>query len=267
MENYKLIALDMDGTLLTNSNKIAPSTLKALQEAYDSGISVTISTGRSLQGIEEYRQQLPLSVPLITYNGAMVVATDGTILFQKNLEETDALAILNFKRNPETRLIFWCENKLYVDKDTPETRAYAKLSNADFTVFDNALSYAKKGITKILWIDEPSRHTSYKDILHKETFSNVTYCVSKPEFLEFFHKDVSKGTALTFLADYLSLKKENTLAFGDGDNDIPLLQAAGFGIAMGNGSDSLKEIAHYITASNEDNGIASALSFLSKNQE
>lgn len=262
MPNYKLLAFDMDGTLLTNSNTILPSTLDALQQAADKDIATTICTGRSLQGIEEYRKILPLSVPVITCNGAMVISLDGEILFEKNLDETDALTILSLERSEETRVIFWCENKLYVDKDTVSTRKYAKLSNATFEVYKDPTPYAEKGITKILWIDEPDAHKQTKEKLKEISLENVTYCVSKPEFLEFFHMDVSKGTALEFLCNHLSIPRDATIAFGDGDNDVPLLETAGLGIAMGNASDLAKKHANYITDSNEEDGIAKALHHL-----
>lgn len=264
MPNYKLFAFDMDGTLLTNSNTILPSTLDALKTAREHGIAMTITTGRSLQGIEEYRRQLPLSVPVITCNGAMVITLDGEILFEKNLDEADALAIFALERKPETRVIFWCENNLYVDRDTKETRDYAKLSNASFTVFEDPTAYAQKGITKILWIDTPNVHTETKKKLSEKNLKNVTYCVSKPEFLEFFHKNVSKGTALEFLCNYLSIPLTQAVAFGDGDNDIPLLKAAGLGIAMGNASPLAKKCADQITASNENGGIAYAIKTILK---
>lgn len=265
MNDYKLLAFDMDGTLLTNKNTILPDTLNVLQQASLQGIATTITTGRSLQGIEEYLRLLPLSVPVITCNGAMVISLDGEILFEKNLEPEDALKILNHPRGPETRLIFWCENKLYIDKETESTKSYAKLSNAAYTVYDNPVPFAQKGITKILWIDEPDVHTRYKKHFSQAGFSNVTYCVSKPEFLEFFHKDVSKGTALEFLCHYLNIPASQTIAFGDGDNDVPLLTTAGLGIAMENASQLAKEAADFVTASNEDNGIGTALrKFFSK---
>lgn len=262
MNDYKLMAFDMDGTLLTNSNTILPATLDALWKADAKGIRTTICTGRSLQGIEEYRNRLPLKVPIITCNGAMVISLDGEILFKKNLETNDALRIFAYKRRPSTRLIFWCENRLYIDKESASTKAYAKLSNAPYTVYANPVPFAKKGITKILWIDEPEAHTEYKSQFRENTFSDVTFCVSKPEFLEFFHKEVSKGTALEFLCRHLNIPASQTIAFGDGDNDVPLLSTAGLGIAMENASLPAKKSADYVTASNEDDGIALALAHL-----
>lgn len=259
MSGYKLLAFDMDGTLLTDSNTILPGTLKAIRQAKEKGIHITVTTGRSLQGIEDYRKILPLDIPVITCNGAMVISPDGNILFEKNLEKNSALFILNYRRRPETRLIFWCKNRLYIDRETDETISYAALSNAEYTVYSDPAPYAAEGITKILWIDKPNIHMHYKLLLSKSSLTCTEYCVSKPEFLEFFHKDVSKGTALEFLCNYLSISSEQSIAFGDGDNDVALLNAAGLGIAMGNASDAAKKAADFVTTSNETDGIALAL--------
>ena len=259
MNDYQLIALDMDGTLLTNTGRILPETLEALEWAVSKGIAVTLTTGRSLQGIKKYKELLPLSVPIITYNGAMVVSLKGQILFQQTLEPETSLSILNLKKNPSTSVVCWCQNRLYVNEINPDTEKYAKLANTRLQVFEDPKELAEKGITKILWIDTPKNHILTKDRLKNMDLGKETHCTSKPEFLEFFHRDVSKGTALEHLCQYLKILPSKVIAFGDGENDIPLLQTAGLGIAMGNAAACVKEQAQWITSSNEENGIQKAL--------
>ena len=111
-------------------------------------------------------------------------------------------------------------------------------------------------ITKMIWIDEPDSLQKRKAALSGSLPDTVSYCNSRPDFLEFFSGSVSKGTALRFLCKNLGIHPEETIAFGDGENDISLLQAAGLSVAMGNAAEEVKACADVVTASNDEDGIA-----------
>lgn len=254
---YKLIAMDMDGTLLNSRSEITAETQNALMTAVRMGCFITLSTGRSLPAIQRFLPELPLNAPLILYNGAMVAEADGRILFHRALGEKEIHAILSSPYAPEN-IVLWKNHRLFLSAHTKKTKAYECSAGIQGQLFSAADAFSES--TKLLWIDEPESLSKRKTALSGSLPNTISYCNSKPNYLEFFSSTVSKGWALRFLCSYLNIAPEDTIAFGDGENDLSLLQAAGLAIAMGNSASDLKNSADYVTASNDENGIAQALS-------
>lgn len=253
---YKLIAMDMDGTLLNSRGEITPETQNILKKAVEQGCYITLSTGRSLPAVTHFFSQLPLNAPLILYNGAMVSRTNGRILFHQPLLTEEINVILASPQAPES-IILWHDNQLFLSAHTNETDHYEHSNRVQGQLLSSASSFSD--CTKLLWIDEPEALNKRKTALSGSLPDTISYCNSRPDYLEFFSSLVSKGTSLTFLCSYLGISPEETIAFGDGENDISLLKAAGLSIAMGNAAPEAKDIADYVTASNNENGIVTAL--------
>lgn len=261
MSDYRLIAMDMDGTLLNSKGAILEETADVLRQAARQGLKITLSTGRSLPAILPYRKILPLNAPVILFNGAMVADLDGNVLFHQPLEASAAQAVLASGQTPKSVCV-WCGQQLFVPAFTPETAQYEKQARTK-AVFEPEISrLAADGITKILWIDRPENHRKRKNILSEVLPASVSFYTSKPEYLEFVNRQISKGTALSFLCRYLNIKPAQTIAFGDGENDIPLLKTAGLGIAMANALPEVKAAADFVTASNDENGIGKIFPFI-----
>lgn len=257
---YKLIAADMDGTLLNSEGKISPKTSETIQKAVDKGVVFTVSSGRPIQGILKYRKFLPLKFPAITYNGAMIVNPhNNEILFHKALEKADALKILKLGEDFSVTICLWCNNQLFVNRIDERVNKYKRLSGVEPILIDNKEALAEKGVTKILWYDDIKKIKSFQEALQKVSFKEVTFCTSKPEFLEFFNSGVSKAVAMEFLGNLFGIKREEMIAIGDGNNDLAMIEYAGLGISMENGSEKVKKAAGYITASNDNEGVALAI--------
>lgn len=257
---YKLIAADMDGTLLNNKGEITPGTLRAIEKAVESGVIFTISTGRPLQGIERYSQLLNLKAPIIAYNGALIVVADtGEILFQQNLETEDARQILKFGTRYHTTMCVWSDNQLYGNILNGRIYDYKRMSQVEPRLIEDEEALLRQGITKILWYDEVGAIRRWQKRLACETFENVTFCTSKPVFLEFFNSKVSKAVALEKVGQLYHIKREEMIAIGDGFNDQTMLEYAGLGVAMGNAPEEIKKIAAHVTATNEEDGIAAVV--------
>jgi len=255
--SYKLVAVDMDGTLLNSKDIITKRTQDSIKKLVNKGIVFTICTGRPIQGIEQYNKLLKLDAPFITYNGAMIVKSiSKDVLFKQNLTINDAKKIYQLGQEFKTTIIVWSNNKLYVNKINDLTQKYKKLSTVEPIIVKDIETIVSDGITKILWYDEVEKIKKFESKLFKEISDGVNFCTSKPIFLEFFDKRVSKGVALKKIGEFLNIRKEETIAIGDGFNDLPMLEYAGLSVAMKNAPNEIKEKCNFITKSNDDEGVA-----------
>ena len=257
---YKMIAVDMDGTLLNDAGQITPVTAAAIVRAMAAGVVFSISTGRPIQGIEKYNHILHLNAPVIAYNGAMVVDPQTKqVLFQQGLEKDDARRILALGNALGTTMCIWSANRLYGNVLNDKIHDYKKLSGVEPLLVEDYEALLEQGITKILWYDTVEKLAKYQQMLGEMAFDSVTYCTSKPVFLEFFNSKVSKAKAMEFIGGLYQIRREEMIAIGDGLNDLSMIEYAGLGVAMGNAHPAVKEIAGYVTASNEEDGIAQVI--------
>lgn len=257
---YKLVAMDMDGTLLNSKLAITVETLFAIKKAESEGVRFTISTGRPLLGIKQYIEILGFDTPVITYNGACVVDPKSEeILFKKDLLAQDAKKIYELGLSYDVLMCVWSNGTLYANRLDSNLENYRKLSGAIPVLIDDFDEIVNQGISKILWAAIPEKIQMCKKEINPNDFTNVTYVTSQPIFLEFFNKDVSKGIALDFIAKSLGIKQEEVVAFGDGLNDYEMIEYAGLGVAMGNAHEEIKKIADFVTSTNDEDGIADAI--------
>lgn len=254
---YKLITLDIDGTLLNSAGIMTAETVEAVRRCRDTGVMVTISTGRPIQGARYFIDELGLDAPIITYNGAMIVdSATGEILFEQGMLRQDAGQVLRLGMERDTTIIVWSCNKLFVNKINDHVNSYKKLSGEEPVVFSDFSRILDQGVTKIIWIDDVDRIEAYKKGIKDIVNDSVTYCTSQPHFLEFFNSSVSKAAALEFIGRRHGIRREEMIAIGDGFNDLSMIEYAGLGVAMGNAADGVKERADHVTASNDENGVA-----------
>ena len=263
---YRLLAIDLDGTLLTDDKRISERNREALAKAQQCGMHVVISTGRAWPGAKAFAAELGLSVPVITSNGAMIVdAVTEEIIYKRDLEPEAAKNVLEAGRKNGVSQIIWSSNRLYglpVDWRLEDYgRTYGKMTPQPMPPVETLYD---AGISKILWYDDPERIASFNEQVHADGGDvmpgglpkDTAAWMSQPTFLEFFHSDVSKAAALRSVAQILGVSMEETVAVGDAPNDILMLQAAACGVAMGNASESVKAIADFVTEDNMHDGVA-----------
>ena len=264
---YKLIAADMDGTLLDPEKKVRDTAIQAIREAMDLGLIFTISTGRPIQGVERYEELFHLlEAPIITYNGAVIIdPRDKSVLYEKSLDPQGALEILSWAKIFGTTVLIWSAGALYIFEHNERTDHYAEMAKIGGIVIEDEAALVRQGITKILWYDEAEQITRFQGELKNTLTGNTTFCTSSPRFLEFFHGGVSKGRALQFLGERYQIHPSEIIAIGDEMNDISMLRYAGLGVAMGNAREEVKEQADFITRSNDEDGVAHVInSFVKK---
>ncbi len=261
----RLIALDLDGTLLTDSKEILPDTLSALTMAGEAGILVVPATGRPLSGVPEEVLSIPFLRYLITSNGAFTYQYPGeTILRRHTIPCHRALEILEYLDHPGLLTEIFIEGRGYHEPET--SRIMNDLYRG--TPLENYLAGSRTIVDSlsgfldsqpmdvenisILFLDPEQLDPSYRELSEQ---NDITVVQSAPRVLEIGSAEADKGKAVSELAGSLGIVREEIMVFGDSNNDFGLFDAAGTAVAMNNATRELKNHAHRITASNEDDGI------------
>lgn len=259
---YRFAAADMDGTLLNDSNEITPYTIDIIRRAVAGGLIFSICTGRPIQGVERYQKQLGIQGPVITYNGAMILdSATGKILYRQELDSHDARLILDAGQQYNTTMCIWSGNQLYGNQLNERIFKYSQATRVTPLPLPSTDVLLSQGITKILWYDDISKiQQMEKELQNAAPFQQVTFCTSKPFYLEFFHSQVSKAAAIDQLGKLYGFLPSQTIAIGDGFNDLSMICHAALGVAMSNAPEGVKRHADYITVrTNNEDGVAEIL--------
>lgn len=253
---YKMLAIDIDDTLINDDKEVTEGTKQALADAMANGVTVTLATGRMYASAKQLASQLQLNVPLITYNGSLVKnSEDGRVLYEKSVPDEAARLIFDYCEQHGLHLQLYIDDALYVKEENDKIQAYAELSKIPYTVYPNFAELADKPSAKMLIIDDPDKLDEVAKELRSLIVGQVHITKSKPHFLEIIHHEGTKGDALRYLASAFGYDMSEVIAIGDGSNDREMLEAAGMGVAMGNASSALKAIANYVTLSNNEDGV------------
>lgn len=260
----KLVAVDIDGTLITDDRKITPDVYEAVQEAKKQGVKVVIATGRPIAGVQELLNELNLKEPgdyVITFNGAMVQDTSsGKDIVKDAMTYEDYLEIEYLSRQLGVHMHAITKEGIYT-----ANRNIGKYTIHEATLVDMPVFYrtpeemTDKEIVKIMMIDEPEILDEAIAKIPKEFYDKYTIVKSKPFYLELMNKSASKGSAIVHLAEKMGIAMEQTMAIGDEENDRAMLEVVGTPVVMENGVDSVKTLAKHITKSNNESGVAHAI--------
>jgi len=256
----QLAAIDLDGTLLDKEYQLNKENRKAVMELAESGVVVVLASGRMHTTILPFAQMMCLEAPIISYNGAMVKDVKrGELMHHTPIPGPIAKEIIEYCAQHGLHLNFFNNDVLYVRELNRWSKLYDTRTGATSQPVGDLLPFGGKEPTKLQIVDAPENidrlFIEFGNWLQDRLYITKT----QPEYLEFMNPKVSKGRALTELANKLGIPKENIVAFGDGYNDISLMKAAGFSIAMGNSVNEILECASYVTDTNEENGVATAI--------
>ncbi len=256
----KLIAIDMDDTLLDGTLQVSPRTCEAIRKAQEQGVIVTIATGRMFASAVTYANKLNIQVPIITYNGGMIrCPVSKEIIFQQVIPSDVAGRIVDFFRKRGWYLQSYLNDQLYIVECCEEAKYYEKLTGIEAIAIGEKFYSMKHEPNKLLCLAKPEKILEIQKVVKEEFGREVFVTTSKDIYLELTHPEVTKGHALAFLADRLQIKQEEVMAIGDSNNDYPMIEYAGFGVAMGNASERVKGIAQAVTAHNNAHGVAEAI--------
>ena len=236
MPSYKLLALDMDGTLLTEEKTISAENKQAIYAALEAGVTVIFSTGRGVQSVLPYAEELGLQTPIVAANGSEVWKSPAELL-KRELMPPDLIRKLH---------------QMALDYDTWYW-AYAVegLFNKDKWAEDaDNIHWLKFGY----YTEDAEALRAIRATLESWDVLEITN--SHPSNLELNPKGISKASGIEEVCKLLGITMSEVVAMGDSENDIAMLQAAGLGVAMGNAQESVKRMADLVTVSNEEHGVA-----------
>jgi len=260
---YKLIASDMDGTLLNSDGQLSERTKSAILRSVEVGITFVAATGRPLRNIEIVNELFDVDMPFIIFNGAAAyMGKSKKLLFETYLDFDLAKEAFDIGQKLGFSQIIWTGPKLWANRNSDETLHYQTLSSViDMPLISDLsqLGDDKKHISKVLWIAEPEKVAKLR-LEMIDFFGEKLNCFSSmPFFLEFVSPKASKGIALAEVGRILGISGNEMIAFGDAYNDVPMLDYVGCSVAMENAPDDIKQMCDHVTSSNDDDGVAVAI--------
>ncbi len=257
-----LVLLDIDGTLLNNDNKIDSSAIEAIQY-YSLENQFVLCSARKPSSLDVIAMQLHLKEKItICYNGALIIK-DKQIIFERLLVREDVRYILQLAKKYKLIANIYSGDLWFVNDLNSFVIREAKIINENPIVMNRQTLIGDLPIHKILLLGVEKNLKLVKNELSK--VKNVLAYESKKGYLEITSCQASKKNAFEYLSKYLCIDLKNSLAIGDGYNDLEMLEYAGIGVAMGNAPNEVKQVADYVTYSNEKRGVEYALNkFLGK---
>ena len=274
MKDIKLVALDLDGTLFDNSSRISERNLTAIRSITDKGIHVVISTGRPFEGIPFDQIKGTGINYAITANGSGIYEiSTGKCLYENAMDEELVTPILNFLLTRDIHMDAFIGGKGYTPVQCVETAQKltvpSSIKNYIITTrtrLDDILQFIHENQLKVQKMTLNFYPAADGTLIDRETVRK--FLVSNPSIttvcggynnLEFTRADANKGVGLRKLAEILGVNPDATMAIGDTENDLAIIEAAGIGVAMGNATDAVKARADYVTTTNTKDGVAAAI--------
>ena len=264
---YSIIALDLDGTLTNSEKNITPRTFDALMKAQREGVRLVLASGRPTFGIAALANQLQLADYggyVLSYNGGRIIDwCKKTVIFSQVVDQKLVPILYDFAEKAQLPIVTYLPDAILASKNEGEYLAEeARINGMPVVVAQNFVEEAMQiagGSTKFLIPGEPELLIQLESEMKAALSEQMEVFRSAPFFLELPPKGIDKAQSLQRLLTHLGLERESLMAFGDGFNDLSMIQFAGQGVAMANAVEEVKSIADFVTTSNEEDGIAHAL--------
>ncbi len=258
----RLIALDLDDTLLNSQLLIGERTLSVIKKAAEKGIYIVLCSGRPSCGVLNVVRQMNIAG---TQAGRYIISTNGTVItdlhtrleiFHKNVPGSVLLQAHKEAKKMGLNGEVYDAETIYAPVDNKYTRMDPELIKSKFQIVEDFDSFIQHGFSKMLVAGEPAEIAVLEEKLKSLLGNLANIYTSKPVFLEILPADCGKGESLLHLAKFLGIPQEETMAFGDGMNDESMILKARYGVAMKNAKDALKAQADFVTEyTNEEDGV------------
>lgn len=262
MSSIKLIALDIDGTIMNSKFQISAKVREAISKAINSGIYVVLATGRMYSATVPIASGLRIVTPLVTYQGSMVreFSEKDDILLHYTVSPDLSRKIIKELRNFGVQINIYLDDEMFVEDESSILAEYAARRDIVYHQVKSFDSVVDLKPTKILaMVEDPDKATEIRNYLRSKYSDTLYVTKSTPFYVEIVNKEASKGKAILFLAKNWGVNTSEIMVIGDQDNDSDMLEIAGFPVAMGNGAEGLKKIAKYVTDTVDNDGAAIAI--------
>lgn len=262
--SIKLIALDLDGTLNNDQKQITTKTHAALMEAQRRGIRLALASARPSPGLFRERDCLQMQKfggLLMSYNGGRITeAATGRVLFETAMDLQQAKFVLRkLEQLPVTPILDDGIEFFVTDPDGYKVSYECRNNNMTCRCVENLAEFLSVPPVKILMSVPPEQLKQVQEQIVAFLPKELSVVQTAAFYLEVIPSQINKGQGIRSICSVLGIRPEQVMAFGDAENDIPMLRVAGIGVAMGNAADAVKAAADYVTRSNNEDGVAAAL--------
>ncbi len=255
----KLLAFDLDNTLLERNNEIPEDVCELLEKCTNAGIDVAIATGRMYNSARFYSERLGGGSTIVCYNGSRIYENDGSIILEKTLSVETMRELIAFGRREGLYLQFYEDDRILVEQFAYGTSIDPDVQFAEVIEAGDFEKYNLKPSPKAMFVVEPEKLIEYQDRLKERMGNRVHIAQSQAFLIEIMPPNVNKAKSLNLLCKERGIKKEETMAFGDSSNDIEMIEWSGIGVAVGNAKESVKAAADYVCIGERSAGVAEAI--------
>ena len=257
---YRLIAIDLDGTLVNQEGVILSSSRKAIRRAIDCGVKVILATGRMYQPSTRFAQELGVSTPIICYQGALIREPySGSVLWHKPLPVPTARRVIKQVRQVGVQLYVYVDDQIYVEEITERGQWYAQRNGVELNLVKDLVTFLERQPTVIVAWGEAVEIDRLSIRLDVDFGPSLLVTKSYPTFCEIGHPASGKGNALKYLAKLLGIKQSQTVAIGNGPNDISMLKWAGLGVVIGTAPEEVTAAANRVVNTETGDSFAEAM--------
>jgi Cof subfamily protein (haloacid dehalogenase superfamily) len=259
----RAVAMDLDRTILADTLEFSPATISAVRRLQGAGVEAIVATGRMFASARPYALQLGVTAPIICYQGALVAdPRTGEWLLHRPMDVALAHEVIEAVDAAGFHMNVYVDDRLYVEDLNEEAITYADHARLEAHPVGDLRAWLDRPTTKIVVVGEAEALDRLQDRLRARFDGRAFIAKSLPIFLELALPGVSKGSALEFVCGRLGIDPATVVAFGDGANDVELLEVAGLGVAVADADAALGPIAGWTVPSVEDDGVAGFLDAL-----
>lgn len=260
---YKLIATDMDGTLLTNKSLIPENNKDAIIKAQQKGCKFALASGRPIEAMKSFAKELKMKDYegyIVAFNGGQIFdcKTEETI-FLKGLSREDVIYFYNLAKKLGVTIVTYIDKFIYTDCINEYSKIESRITKLELKEIEDIYKLDLCAVVKCMFISSESKIKQCYDKLAKEIGDKYYLAISDPHFIEIANKDISKGVAIKKICDIININLNDVIACGDSYNDLAMLEEVGLPVAAGNSNEDIKKKCKYTAVTNEDGVLADVI--------
>lgn len=260
MTRYRLVALDVDGTIRTPERPMSERTKRAIARVVEAGAVVTVATGRMFLSARRVVREVGLTSPVVSYQGALVAEPEsGRVLWHRPMTREQVREALEALKGWDVEIMGNLGDRVYVGRMSPWMEAYGQRNGVEVVAVGRLDRAPVEGMTRLVAVGDPEEVRRLEAALLRRLDSRMYVTRSLPQYCEILHPNAGKHRALAWLCRRLGLGRSQVVAFGNGYNDVEMLEWAGLGVAVGDAVPEVLAVADMVAAPMEEDGAAQVL--------